>query len=113
MGLGINRRRPYAANAARVGPVDAVTPTFASYLKVPDPEVGENYWQNGSASGYLWPPPQPNLALQYLTNMPRDTFVPSQAMNYIEERHRRMLEDNRRQIAEAEQRERGPPSRSG
>jgi hypothetical protein len=50
--------------------------------------------------------PQSNLALQYLAIMPPDPFIASEAMNYIEERHRRMLEDNRRQIAEAEQRER-------
>jgi hypothetical protein len=38
--------------------------------------------------------------------MPPDPFIASEAMNYIDERHRRMLEDNRRQIAEAEQRQR-------
>jgi hypothetical protein len=56
----------------------------------------------------LWPPPQPNMALQYLATMPPDPFIASEAGagTYIEERHRRMLEDNRRQVAEAEQRQR-------
>jgi hypothetical protein len=38
--------------------------------------------------------------------MPPDPFIASEALNYVEERHRRMLVDNRKQIAEAEQRQR-------
>jgi hypothetical protein len=51
-------------------------------------------------------PPQPNLALQYLAIMPPDPFIASEAMNYLAEGHRRMLEDGRRATAEAEQRQR-------
>jgi hypothetical protein len=55
-----------------------------------------------------WPPPQPNLALQYLASMPPDPFVGSEAAagTYLKERDRRVLEDNRRQIAEAERSQR-------
>ena len=53
-----------------------------------------------------WPPPQPNLALQYLASMPPDPFVGSEAGTYIAARDRRILEDNRRQIAEAERSQR-------
>ena len=55
-----------------------------------------------------WPPPQPNLALQYLASMPPDPFVGSEAAagTYFKERDRRVLEDNRRQIAEAERSQR-------
>ena len=51
-------------------------------------------------------PPQPNLALQYLAIVPLDPFIASEAMNYIAEGHRRMLQDGRRAIAEAKQRQR-------
>jgi hypothetical protein len=56
---------------------------------------------------FLWPPPQPNLALQIAAIRP-DPFIISEAAKgtYIKERDRRVLEDNRRQIAEAEQRQR-------
>jgi hypothetical protein len=36
----LNRRRPDAANAAGVRPVDWITPAFAEYLKIPDPKAG-------------------------------------------------------------------------
>jgi len=59
-------------------------------------------------SQFLWPPPQPNLALQMIAAIRPDPFIISEAAKgtYIKERDRRMLEDNRRQIAEAEQRQR-------
>jgi hypothetical protein len=46
--------------------------------------------------------------LQYLASMPPDPFIASEAAagTYLKEDNRRMLEDNRRQIAEAEQRQR-------
>ena len=50
----LNRRRPDSALA-----LEQITPAFAKYLKVPNPEVGEKYWQNGSAGGYVWPPHEP------------------------------------------------------
>jgi hypothetical protein len=45
------------------------------------------------------------LALQYLATMPPDPFLVHEAAagTYIDARNRRMFEDNRRQIAEAEQ----------
>jgi hypothetical protein len=57
---------------------------------------------------FLWPPPQPNLALQMIAAIRPDPFLVHEAAKgtYIEARNRRVLEDNRRQIAEAEQRQR-------
>ena len=53
--LALNNRRPIdAANAAGVRFLDFVTPAFAKFLKIPGPEVGEKYWENGR--GYSWPP---------------------------------------------------------
>jgi hypothetical protein len=74
----------------------------AADLKLPKFEADGNRYQ------YSWPPPQPNLALQYLATMPPDPFIASEAAagTYIAERNRRVMEDNRRQIAEAEQRQR-------
>ena len=55
-----------------------------------------------------WPPQQPNLTLQMIAAIRTDPFIISEAAKgtYIEARNRRVLEDNRRQIAEAEQRQR-------
>jgi len=55
-----------------------------------------------------WPPPQPNLTLQMLAAIRTDPFIISEAAKgtYIEARNRRVMEDNRRQIAEAERRQR-------
>jgi predicted transcriptional regulator len=78
--------------------------SLATDLRLPKFEfdgVGDRYQ-------FSWPPPQPNLALQYLATIPPDPFIISEAAKgtYIEARNRRVLEDNRRQIAEAEQRQR-------
>ena len=106
----LNHRRPNAANAAGVRPVDWITPAFSKYFKVPDPAVGEKYWENGS--GYLWPPRQLSLGEQMARAMmagtyPMDSFADCLDWEAkLEERHRRMLEDNRRAIAEAKQRQR-------
>jgi hypothetical protein len=82
------------------------TPAFSKYLKIPDPALDAKRWEH--ESGYLWPPPQPNLTLQMLAAIRTDPFIISEAAKgtYIEARNRRVLEDNRRQIAEAEQRQR-------
>jgi hypothetical protein len=90
----LNRRRPDWSVAG----LPYSTPAFTMDLKIPDP------YKNGKL---LWPPPQPNLALQYLASMPPDTFIISEAAKgrYIEESRRRMLDDNQR-IAEAAQRQR-------
>ena len=55
----------------------------------------------------MWPPQQPNLTLQMIAAIRTDPFIISEAAKgtYIEARNRRVLEDNRRQIAEAEQRQ--------
>ena len=52
--------------------------------------------------------PQANLALQYLSTMPPDPFLVHEAAAgiYLEERNRRILEDNQRQIADFEKRQR-------
>ena len=80
------------------------TPALVKDLHIPSPYKASELW---------WPPPQPNLALQYLASMPPDPFIASEAAAgvYLEERNRRMLEDNRRQIAEAEERKRGHEER--
>ena len=90
----LNRRRPNDVPA-----LSRSTPALAKDLRIPSPYTTGELW---------WPPPQPNLALQYLANMPPDPFIISEAAKgtYIKERDRRVLEDNRRQIAEAEQRQR-------
>ena len=74
---------------------------LAADLKLPKFEEDGNRYQ------YSWPPPQPNLALQ-IAAIPPDPFIGSEAAKgtYIDARNRRILEDNRRQIAEAEQRQR-------
>ena len=79
-------------------PLPLCSPFFAMDLKIPDPEGGSP----------LWPPPQPNLALEYLATMPPDPFIVSEAAAgvYLEERNRRILEDNQRQIADFEKRQR-------
>ena len=58
--LALNNRRPIeVANAAGVRFLDFVTPAFAEYLKIPDPDVGSKHWEIGtSGTGYLWPPRQ-------------------------------------------------------
>jgi hypothetical protein len=90
----LNRRRPNGAPA-----LSRSTPALAKDLRIPSPYTTGELW---------WPPPQPNLALQYLATMPPDPFIISEAAKgtYIKERDRRVMEDNRRQIAEAEQRQR-------
>ena len=56
----------------------------------------------------LWPPPQPLVPPELLAAIRPDPFLVHEAAKgtYIAERNRRVLEDNRRQIAEAEQRQR-------
>jgi hypothetical protein len=90
----LNRRRPNGVHA-----LSHSTPALAKELRIPSPYKTSELW---------WPPPAPNLALQYLATMPPDPFIISEAAKgtYIDARNRRVLEDNRRQIAEAEQRQR-------
>ena len=111
----LNHRRPNAANAAGVRPVDWITPAFAEHLKIPDPEMGAKHWEIGtSGPGYLWPPrqldPGQQLARMMMVNPNAfaERFLAHEAAAglYLEEGVRRALEDNQRQIAEAEQRKR-------
>ena len=80
-------------------PLELSTPFFAMDLKIPDPEK--------RGGRLLWPPPQPNLGLQYLASMPPDPFIISEAAKgtYIDNRNRQIVEDNQR-VAEAAQRQR-------
>jgi hypothetical protein len=92
----LNHRRP---DDRSVRPLDYATPELARELKLPDPD---------KPSQFLWPPPQPNLALQMIAAIRPDPFIISEAAKgtYIDARNKRILEDNRRQIEEAEQRQR-------
>jgi hypothetical protein len=91
-----NLRRPDGSMTS----LELSTPFFAMDLKIPDPD--------NRGGQLLWPPPQPNLGLQYLATMPPDPFIASEAAKgtYIDERNRRVLEDNQRQIADFEKRQR-------
>ena len=111
----LNNRRPNAAHSAGVRPVDWITPAFAEYLKIPDPKAGSKHWEIGtSGPGYLWPPrqldPGQQLARMMMANPTafEGHFLAHEAAAgvYLEEGVRRALEDNQRQIAEAEQRQR-------
>ena len=90
----LNRRRPNGVPA-----LSRSTPALAKDLRIPSPYTTGELW---------WPPPQPNLALQYLAAMPPDPFIISEAAKgtYVKERDRRVMEDNRRQIEEAERSQR-------
>src|SRR5215831_1590175 len=90
----LNRRRPNGVPA-----LSRSTPALAKDLRIPSPYKTGELW---------WPPPQPNLTLQMIAAIRTDPFIISEAAKntYIEARNRRILEDNRRQIAEAEQRQR-------
>ena len=77
-------------------------------LKIPDPDSDPD----NAGGPLLWPPPQPSLAQQMAREMmenPRLFNPPGPGPEWwktIEERDRRALEENRKQIAEAEQRQR-------
>jgi hypothetical protein len=74
---------------------------LAADLKLPKFEEDGNRYQ------YSWPPPQPTLALQIAAIRP-DPFIISEAAKgtYDNARYKRALEDNRRQIEEAERSQR-------
>jgi hypothetical protein len=81
----VNRRRP---DDRSVRPLAYATPEFARELKIPNME---------KPGQFLWPPPQPNLALQMIAAIRPDPFLVHEAAKgtYIEARNRRVLEDNR------------------
>ena len=68
----LNRRRPNGVPA-----LSRSTPALAKDLRIPSPYKTGELW---------WPPPQPNLALQYLAAMPQDPFLVHEAAKgtYIE-----------------------------
>jgi hypothetical protein len=101
----INRMAPSGARAHLRGV--ELTARGIERLLQPDIEIHKELrlptFKRGANEPLLaWPPPQPNLALQMIRP---DPFIISEAAKgtYIKERDRRVLEDNRRQIAEAEQ----------
>jgi hypothetical protein len=102
----LNSRRP----SGDVQPLNCITPAFAMDLRIPDHD------KKGEP---LWPPPQLNPAVQLARamlanpNAFTDPFIASEAAagTYLKEGNRRMLEDNRRQIAEAEERTRAHEER--
>jgi hypothetical protein len=90
----LNYRRP---DDQSVRPLYYATPELARELKIPNME---------KPGQFLWPPPQ-QLA-EMLAMIPTDPFIISEAAKgtYENARYKRALEDNRRQIEEAEQRQR-------
>jgi hypothetical protein len=81
----LNRRRPDNAGAL----VELITPAFSKYLKIPDPAMDAKRWEH--ESGYLWPPPQPNLTLQAAMRPDFFNIHDAAAGKYIEARNRRVL----------------------
>jgi hypothetical protein len=98
----LNSRRPDPSIPA----LGYITPFFAMDLKIPDPDSDPD----NAGAPLLWPPHQPSLAQQMAREMmenPRLFNPPGPGPEWwktIEERDRRALEENRKQIAEAEQR---------
>jgi hypothetical protein len=70
----LNHRRP---DDRSVRPLDYATPELARELKLPDPD---------KPSQLLWPPPQPNLALEMIAAIRPDPFLVHEAAKgtYIE-----------------------------
>jgi hypothetical protein len=93
----LNHRRP---DDQSVRPLHYATPELARELRIPNME---------KPGQFLWPPPTPLVSPEVLAMLDRpDPFnIPDAAAGrYVDMRNKRILEDNRRQIAEAEQRQR-------
>jgi hypothetical protein len=90
----LNYRRP---DDQSVRSLHYATPELARELRIPNME---------KPGQFLWPPPTDLSEL--LAAIPTDPFIISEAAKgtYENARYKRALEDNRRQIAEAEQRQR-------
>ena len=82
--------------AAR-GALHYASPELARELRIPNME---------KPGQFLWPPP--TVSSELLAAIPTDPFIIAEAAKgaYENARYKRLLEDNRRQIAEAEQRQR-------
>ena len=90
----LNYRRP---DDQSVRSLHYATPELARELRIPNME---------KPGQFLWPPPTDLSEL--LAAIPTDPFIIAEAAKgtYENARYKRALEDNRRQIAEAEQRQR-------
>jgi hypothetical protein len=82
--------------------IEYITPFFAPELKIPDPDVDPD---KAGPLPLLWPPAEPNMAAAFAAMSKPDPFIATEWWKEIEARDAKMLEDNRRQIAEAEQRQ--------
>jgi hypothetical protein len=89
----LNRRRPNGVPA-----LSRSTPALAKDLRIPSPYT----------TGELWWPPPTSYVSEMLAAIPTDPFIISEAAKgtYADARYKRILEDNRRQIAEAERSQR-------
>jgi hypothetical protein len=93
----LNRRRP---DDRSVRPLHYATPELARELRIPNME---------KPGQFLWPPPTPYVSPEMLAMLERpDPFNVHDAAagRYIDMRNKRILEDNRRQIEEAERSQR-------
>ena len=70
--------------------------SIAQELKLP------NFTRGAGEPLLAYPLPQPNFAVEFVNSMPPDTFDWRNWHEEFEKRDRRALEENRRQIAEAE-----------
>jgi hypothetical protein len=96
-------RRPRPPPAQWRAALSRSTAALAKDLRIPSPYATGEFW---------WPPPQPNLALQYPASKPPDPFIATEAAagTSLKEGNRRMLEDNHAGGGE-DARPRGPRSR--
>jgi hypothetical protein len=74
--------------------------SIAQELKLP------NFTRGAGEALLAYPLPQPNFAVEFVNSMPPDTFDWRRWHEELEKRDRRILEDNRKQVAEVEQRQR-------
>ena len=65
-----------------------------------------NFTRGAGEPLLAYPLPQPNFAVEFVNSMPPDTFDWRRWHEELEKRDRRILEDNRKQVAEVEQRQR-------
>jgi hypothetical protein len=90
----LNYRRP---DDQSVRPLHYASPEFARELRIPNME---------KPGTFLWPPP--TVSSEMLAAIPTDPFIIAEAAKgtYENARYKRALEDNRRQIEEAERSQR-------
>ena len=103
----INAAAPYG-DYPRLRSVE-LTARGLDHLLQPDISITQelrlpNFTRADNEPVLAYPPPVPNLALQVLSMMPPDNFDWRNWHEECEKRDRRALQENRRQIAEAEAR---------